>query len=74
MELEDIAQMVAFNFEQLAPEEQNILREWKNSESAMIIRKVLGDELSQIIDFMNDLPEQAAPQFMAAPRGLGGEL
>lgn len=72
MELEDITQMIAANFQQLSPEEQTILREWKNSESAMVVRKLLGPEMAQIIDLMNDLPEQAAPQFMAAPRGLGG--
>jgi hypothetical protein len=71
MELEDIAQMVAANFQQLTPEEQTILREWKNSESAMVVRKVLGPEMAQIIDLMND-SQEAAPQFMAAPRGLGG--
>jgi len=72
MELEDITQMIASNFQRLTPEEQMILREWKNSESAMVVRKLLGPEMAQIIDLMNDLPEQAAPQFMAAPRGLGG--
>jgi len=71
MELEDIAQMVAANFQQLTPEEQTILREWKNSESAMVVRKVLGPEMAQLIDLMND-SQEAAPQFMAAPRGLGG--
>jgi hypothetical protein len=72
MELEDITQMIASNFQRLTPEEQMILREWKNSESAMVVRKLLGPEMAQIIDLMNDMPEQAAPQFMAAPRGLGG--
>jgi hypothetical protein len=71
MELEDIAQMVAANFQQLTPEEQTILREWKNSESAMVVRKLLGPEMAQIIDLMND-SQEAAPQFMAAPRGLVG--
>jgi hypothetical protein len=72
MELEDITQMIAANFQRLTPEEQMILREWKNSESAMVVRKLLGPEMAQIIDLMNDMPEQAAPQFTAAPRGLGG--
>lgn len=72
MELEDITQMIASNFQRLTPEEQMILREWKNSESAMVVRKLLGPEMAQIIDLMNDMSEQAAPQFMAAPRGLGG--
>ena len=71
MELEDIAQMVAANFQQLTPEEQTILREWKNSESAMVVRKVLGPEMAELIDLMND-SQEAAPQFMAAPRGLVG--
>jgi hypothetical protein len=71
MELEDIAQTVAANFQQLTPEEQTILREWKNSESAMVVRKLLGPEMAQIIDLMND-SQEAAPQFMAAPRGLVG--
>lgn len=72
MELEDIAQMVAANFQRLTPEEQTVLREWKNTESAMVVRKVLGPEMAQILDLMNDSQEPAVP-FIAAPRGLGGE-
>ena len=71
MELEDIAQLVANNFTKLSAEEQNILREWKNTESAMVVRKVLGPEMAQIMDLMNPA-EQQAVTFIAAPRGLGG--
>jgi hypothetical protein len=72
MSLEDMAQEAAFRFRQLPPEEQNILREWKNSDSAMVLRKVLGPEMSQLIDLIRDSQEPATP-FIAAPRGLGGE-
>lgn len=71
MELEDMTRMIFGRYSDLPEEEKDILREWKNSESAMIVRKVLGPEMGSILDNLGDT-RGAAPQFMAVPRGLGG--
>ena len=71
MELEDMTRMIFGRYSDLPEEEKEILRAWKNSESAMVLRKVLGPEMGSILDNLGD-PRSAAPQFMAAPRGLGG--
>lgn len=71
MELENMVRLIFGRYEDLPEEEKEILREWKNSESAMVLRKVLGPEMGSMLDNLGE-PQQAAPQFMAAPRGLGG--
>ena len=71
MELENMVRLIFGRYDELPEQEKGILREWNRSESAMVLRKVLGPELSPILDNFGD-PRQAAPQFMAAPRGLGG--
>ena len=66
MELEELVDAMFARFQDLTVEEQEIIREWKDSESAMIIRKVLGPELGEVIDMINPSQIAETPMFLRA--------
>lgn len=66
MELEELVDAMFARFQDLTIEEQEIIREWKDSESAMIIRKVLGPELGEVIDMINPSQTAKTPMFLRA--------
>jgi hypothetical protein len=66
MELEELVQGVFSRFQDLSVEEQEIVRQWKDTESAMVIRKILGPELGEILDMINPSETSATPMFLRA--------
>lgn len=64
MELEELVQGVFSRFQDLSVEEQEIIRQWKDTESAMVIRKVLGPELGEILDTIQPSQTSETPMFL----------
>ena len=64
MELEELVQGVFSRFQDLSVEEQEIVRQWKDTESAMVIRKVLGPELGEIFDMIQPSQTSETPMFL----------
>lgn len=64
MELEELVQDIFSRFQDLSVEEQDIIRQWKDTESAMVIRKVLGPELGEVIDMIQPSQTSETPMFL----------
>ena len=64
MELEELVQGVFSRFQDLSVEEQEIVRQWKDTESSMVIRKVLGPELGEILDMIQPSQTSETPMFL----------
>lgn len=64
MELEELVQDIFSRFQDLSVEEQDIIRQWKDTESAMVIRKVLGPELGEVIDMIQPSKTLETPMFL----------
>lgn len=52
--MDQFVDMVAGNYQNLSEKEKEVLRKWKDSDSAQIVSKVLGPELGSLLGSLRD--------------------